>query len=130
MLGVDASWILTPADRAPVVPRELLLCPLDSPKWPYSTGNTSPGCQRIAFRGSSKIWKIANSGNPRKRASDREKLVESSTCPTTEELVEISDHLALSGWALRACSITRREQTDVGRRRLLCTHTLPLNPSN
>src|SRR5258706_1762254 len=130
MSGVNVSWILTQANRAPVVPQQLLICSLDSSKWPYSTRNASPSCQGIALRASSEFWKIANSENPRRCASDRGKLVEASACPTKEGLVEISGHPALSGWTLRACLVARGEQTDVARRRLPCIHTSPLNPSN
>ena len=130
MLGVNVSWILTQANRSPVVPPQLLICSLDFSKWPYSTGNASPSCQRIAFRASSKFWKIPNSENPRKCSSDRGKLVEASACPTKEGLVENSGHSALSGWTLRACFVARREQTDTARRRLPCIHTLLLNLSS
>ena len=130
MLGVNVSWILTQANRSPVVPQQLLICSLDSSKWPYSTGNASPSCQRIAFRASSKFWKIANSENPRKCSSDRGKLVEASACPTKERLVETGGYSALSGWTLRAFFVACRERTDAARRRLPCIHTLLLNPSS
>jgi hypothetical protein len=128
-LWVNASWIHTSADRSPAVARELLVCSFDPPKWPYSTGNTSASCQRIAFRASRKFGKIANGKSPGKRASDRGKLVESSACPTAEGDLEIRDHPALSRWTLCMCYTARREQTDAGVRSLLCIHTSPLSPS-